>query len=51
MAEEINKCAHEGCVCATRENEEYCSPQCEAAGETDTTEIVCECGHQACEVR
>ena len=43
-----NKCAHEGCVCAVRDDEEYCSPQCEAAEEQDVTEIACNCGHPGC---
>jgi hypothetical protein len=48
MADENNKCAHEGCACAVRDDEEYCSPQCEAAAEQDVTEIACNCGHPGC---
>jgi len=48
MADENNQCAHEGCVCATRDNEEFCSPQCEAADGQDVTEIKCDCGHPGC---
>ncbi|MBS1793880.1 MAG: hypothetical protein JSS81_08495 [Acidobacteria bacterium] len=43
-----DKCAHEGCVCAVGEDEEYCSPQCRAAGEEDVTGIACDCGHPGC---
>lgn len=47
MADE-NKCAHEACRCAVGEDEEYCSPQCEAADEGEVTGIACECGHSGC---
>lgn len=48
MADEVNKCEHDGCTCPVRDDEEYCSPQCEAADEGDVTGIVCECGHSGC---
>ncbi len=48
MADQNNKCAHEGCVCAVSGDDEYCSAQCEAAGEGDITGIACECGHMGC---
>jgi hypothetical protein len=40
-----NQCAHPSCVCSVSAGEEYCSPYCEAAPET---EILCGCGHNAC---
>lgn len=48
MADENNRCAHDGCACAVRDGEEYCSPQCEAAGEGEVTGIACDCGHAGC---
>lgn len=48
MADENNRCGHEMCGCAVGEDEEYCSPQCEAAGEEDMTDIACNCGHPGC---
>lgn len=39
-------CAHQGCNCPTREHSKYCSPYCEAAG--DTLELACGCGHAGC---
>lgn len=48
MADIDNKCGHSVCVCAVGEEEEYCSPQCTAAGEEDITEIACDCGHPDC---
>ncbi len=43
-----NKCAHDACRCAVGDDEEYCSPQCEAADEGDVTGIACDCGHPGC---
>jgi hypothetical protein len=43
-----NVCAHTGCNCARREDSKYCSPYCEAAG--DTLELACNCGHVGCGV-
>ena len=48
MADENNKCGHEACVCTVGNDDEYCSPLCEAAGEEDITEIACDCGHSGC---
>ena len=43
-----NKCDHEMCNCRVGDNEEYCSPQCEAATEEGITAIKCDCGHTGC---
>jgi hypothetical protein len=43
-----NQCDHALCSCMATEDSDYCSPQCEAAGESDTTTIACECGHAGC---
>lgn len=43
-----NQCDHALCSCTTPEDADYCSAQCEAAGESDTTTIACECGHAGC---
>lgn len=43
-----NKCGHENCSCRVRDDEEYCSPQCEAAAEEEITAIKCDCGHTGC---
>lgn len=48
MANEENKCGHSACVCAVSDEAEYCSPECESAGEQDITEIACDCGHAGC---
>lgn len=48
MADEDNKCGHEMCSCMVNEDDEYCSPQCEAAGEEEVTAIKCDCGHAEC---
>lgn len=48
MANENNKCGHEACVCAVAEDQTYCSPECESAGEQGLTEIACDCGHAGC---
>ncbi|CAN5205411.1 hypothetical protein BH10ACI1_BH10ACI1_15870 [soil metagenome] len=47
MADE-NKCGHSACMCGVGDDNEYCSPQCESAGEEDVTEIACGCGHPNC---
>jgi hypothetical protein len=43
-----NKCDHESCVCVVGNDEDYCSPQCEAADAEDITDIACDCGHPGC---
>lgn len=43
---ESKKCKHTLCTCPAREGSDYCSAQCEAAG--DTTDIECNCGHTGC---
>ncbi len=43
-----NKCAHDLCQCARRENSDYCSLYCEDADNQDLTEILCGCGHAGC---
>jgi hypothetical protein len=44
--DELEKpCAHLTCECTVMEDEEYCSPHCEAAPDD---EITCGCGHAAC---
>jgi len=40
------KCAHPACHCQAREGSNYCSAYCE--GEGGTADIVCNCGHPAC---
>ena len=41
---EENACGHSGCGCEREPGSEFCSPQCEKAGdETD-----CSCGHPGC---
>ncbi|MCU1275418.1 MAG: hypothetical protein JWO48_2849 [Bryobacterales bacterium] len=42
------KCAHPSCTCQAEEDSKYCSPYCEAAG--DTIELACNCGHSGCGV-
>lgn len=50
MADDRETCDHGGCNCTVADDSDsdYCSPYCEAAGETDTTEIACDCGHAGC---
>ena len=48
MADENNKCGHSVCLCTVGDDDEYCSPQCTAAGEEDITEIAGDCGHSGC---
>ena len=48
MAEDDNKCGHEGCVCNVGGEAEYCSDHCENAADQDITEISCDCGHPGC---
>lgn len=43
-----NQCDHVLCSCTVAEDANYCSPQCSAAGESDTVTIACECGHAGC---
>jgi hypothetical protein len=42
------QCSHELCTCTVTENANYCSPICEAAAESETLGIACECGHAGC---
>jgi len=47
MAEQKpKKCAHPACQCTVSDDDEYCSQQCEDAG--DEVEISCDCGHPGC---
>ena len=48
MADNDNRCAHKGCMCATAEDSDYCGPNCEAAEDQDIVEIACDCGHSGC---
>jgi hypothetical protein len=46
---ELEKCAHDSCVCPIAEDRpygDYCSQHCEEAAEL--TELKCECGHPEC---
>ena len=36
------------CTCRVSEDEDYCSPHCEAADGSEMTAVVCECGHSNC---
>lgn len=47
MAErnEEKRCAHPSCECAVSQDNDYCSPHCETAPDTEGT---CSCGHAAC---
>jgi nucleotide-binding universal stress UspA family protein len=47
MADKI-KCGHSLCKCMVNEDDEYCSPQCEAAEGSDVAALECECGHSSC---
>jgi hypothetical protein len=41
------KCEHPICSCiVTDDDSDFCSPSCEAAG--DTVELACNCGHPGC---
>ena len=46
---DTKKCAHEICKCVVNEDDKYCSPQCENAGEQDIVAIECECRHPGCD--
>jgi hypothetical protein len=48
MADDDNKCGHNGCSCAVSGDAEYCSDHCENAAGQDITEISCDCGHPGC---
>ena len=48
MADDRETCEHEICNCVPADDSDYCSPYCETAGENDTTEIACDCGHPGC---
>ena len=41
-------CYHEVCSCKVQNESDYCSPQCEAASQSDVTSVICECGHPNC---
>jgi hypothetical protein len=45
MADETQTCDHSICTCAVTDDD-YCSPYCEAAG--DSVELACNCGHPGC---
>jgi|GEM_PF-1205547 len=45
---EMQVCASETCDCPVSKDEEYCSPSCRAAGESNLAGITCECGHPSC---
>ena len=46
MADESKTCKHSLCSCAARDDSDYCSPYCAAAG--DAVELACNCGHTGC---
>ncbi|MGA9768858.1 MAG: hypothetical protein WBV94_07455 [Blastocatellia bacterium] len=47
MADETKTCEHSICNCAaTDDSSDYCSPYCQAAG--DSMELACNCGHPGC---
>lgn len=47
MADENTKtCEHSICSCTSSDDSDYCSPYCQAAG--DSTELACNCGHTGC---
>ena len=48
MADDDNRCGHEGCMCAVSGEQEYCSDHCRNADDQDITEISCDCGHSGC---
>ncbi|MBI3649473.1 MAG: hypothetical protein HY231_00305 [Acidobacteria bacterium] len=43
-----NQCGHSLCSCTVAEDASYCSPNCQAASDSGTTSIACECGHTGC---
>ena len=45
---DTDKCGHEKCNCFVDEDQDFCSPHCEAADGQDLTELKCDCGHTAC---
>jgi hypothetical protein len=47
MMAETKKCGNPPCDCVPDGGEEYCSAYCEGA--EDSTDVVCHCGHAACE--
>jgi hypothetical protein len=47
MADEVERCDHEGCKCARTEDSDYCSAYCETADDADVTAIACERGPRA----
>lgn len=44
---DTKKCAHPSCHCQAKQGSDYCSTWCE--GEAKTPDILCSCGHPACE--
>ena len=50
MADKIDEreCIHETCTCRVAGDDDYCSPQCEAAESGEVMSITCKCGHPAC---
>jgi hypothetical protein len=49
MSTGSEKCAHPACRCAAGPDNKYCSQSCKEAA--DLTEIACQCGHAACEIK
>ncbi len=49
MTDEVSKCGHNICTCTVGKGEKYCSEICREAGESDMTDILCDCGHSGCE--
>lgn len=45
--EKPEKCAHPSCSCPAKAGSKYCGTYCE--GEADTADIMCSCGHSACQ--
>jgi hypothetical protein len=43
-----DKCAHVGCECRVKDDEDYCSEYCENAEDTGVSEIGCGCEHAGC---
>ena len=46
MPETPKKCAHPGCNCTPAKDSKYCGAYCES---NDKPEILCKCGHPACQ--
>jgi hypothetical protein len=50
MADQKNErsCNHDICTCRVSEDDDYCSPHCEAADGSEMMAVVCKCGHSNC---